>query len=63
MQLTIVQCYRSRLKTRGYTDIHITKIDDDIYFVECLLSGVAVSAVVTLQNLLDGLATVPTRPE
>lgn len=59
MQISIVQCYRSRLKTRGYTDIHISKLADDRYFVECYYCGVALSAVVTVASMFSGLASVP----
>lgn len=61
MQLTIVQCYRSKLKTRGYKNIHITKVDDDVYFVECIFNDNPVCAVVKITDLFNGLAIVPQR--
>ena len=59
MQDSVVQCYRSRLKIRGYTDIHISKLDKDRYFVECFFEGVPVCAVVSLYQMSLGLSGVP----
>lgn len=59
MQNGIVQCYRSRLKTRGYQDIHITYLSDDRYFVECIINNRPVSAVVSLYKMSLGLSVVP----
>ena len=64
MECNLVHCYRSRLKSRGYTDIHITKIKEDefsnaYYFVECLYYGSVLCAVVSLFQMATGLSVVP----
>jgi hypothetical protein len=58
MQINIVQCYRSRLKTKGYTEIHIRKLSELDYFVECVYLGSFISAVVTVSQM-SVLSTVP----
>lgn len=58
MQINIVQCYRSRLKTKGYTEIHIRKLTELDYFIECTYFGNFVSAVVTVSQM-SVLSVVP----
>lgn len=51
MQISVIQCYRSRLKTKGYTDIHIRKLSECDYFVECTYLDRFLSAVVTVSQM------------
>lgn len=61
MQGNTVACYRSRLKTKGYTNIHITLLSrvTGQYFVECQFDDKYVSAVVDLVQMSSGLCFVP----
>ncbi len=60
MENNAVHCYRNRLKSRGYTDIHISKLDSgQEYFVECIYYGNAICAVVLLSQMMLGLSVVP----
>lgn len=54
MQNNVIQCFRSKLKTRGYTEIHISKVDVDCYFIECCYDGVPLSAVLTSGQMSAG---------